>query len=194
MYDYITGSLQKKSPTEVVIDVQGIGYICSIPLSTFSSLPSLNSVVKLHTVFIVREDAQLLYGFFTEQEKKLFLLVKDLSGIGPKTALALIGHIDLALFTAAIQEQKKELITKVPGIGPKTAGRILIEMQDKLSLLASLQQDQSLQPMDLLSIDAVAALVNLGYKQVEAKKAVESVRKEHTSLNTLLPAALQKAR
>lgn len=191
MYDYVKGTLKEKVPSYCVLDVGGLGYLIFIPSSTFGRLPTEGEELLVYTTLIVREDAHLLYGFFTKQERSLFLLLRGVSGIGPKTALALVGHLDLPLFQTAVQDEKPEVLAKVPGIGKKTASRIVVEMRDKLDILNTLRQEASLESVDTISFDAIAALVHLGYAQQAAKKAVEKVRKNHDALGTLIPAALQ---
>ena len=115
MYHYLSGKLIEKSPTAVVIDISGVGYDVLIPVSTYSSLPALGEAVKLLTHFVVREDAQLLYGFATEDERKMFRLLISVSGIGPKTALGLIGNLPAEQLQAAIQSANVSVLCKVPG-------------------------------------------------------------------------------
>lgn len=191
MYEYIKGLLVKAKSDELILETNGIGYLCKIPLSSFSKLPKIGEKLLLYISFVVREDAQVFYGFFTEQERALFNMVKNVSGIGPKTALALVGHLDLPLFQAAIQEEKSSIIAKVPGIGLKTASRIIVEMKDKMNVLDTLQKETNRDLVDSLSMDAIAALINLGYNQQSARKAVEKNRKNHDTLAKLIPAALQ---
>ncbi len=191
MYEYIKGKIHSKSPEEVTLDVQGVGYLLRIPSSTFTQLRPEQEEQLLYVTLLVREDSQTLYGFCTKQERSLFLLLRGVSGIGPKTALSLVGHLDLPLFQTAVSEKRPQVIAKVPGIGPKTASRIIVEMSDKISVIDRLRRESSLLSVDPLSLDAIAALVHLGYSQQVAKKAVDQVRRDYDALNTLIPAALQ---
>ena len=191
MYEYLNGILTEKLPEATIIDVSRIGYRCKTPLSTFSELPEVGKKVKLYISFIVREDSQTLYGFYSKHERDLFQLINTVSGIGPKTALALVGHLGLPAFNTAIQNDSINTISKVPGIGKKTATRLIVEMKDKLGFLEKMKTDADLDDVDTLSLDAINALINLGYHPNQAKKAVQKVRLNHERLNTLIPSALQ---
>ena len=192
MFEYIKGLIQFKSPEYAVIETNGVGYQCLTPLSTFSQLPDLGQEIKLFTSLIIREDAHTIYGFYSKHERDLFRLLINVSGIGPKTALALVGHLGLPTFNRAIFEENATVISKVPGIGKKTASRLIVEMKDKLQELEKMKVDAHLEDIDSLSIDAINALVNLGYHPHQAKKAVEKIRSDHQSLSTLIPSALQR--
>lgn len=178
MYDFIRGKLYKKSPSEVVIDVQGVGYQISIPLNVLSKMPDPGHEVLLHTAFIVKENSQALYGFLETSQKELFLLLIDISGIGPKTALSLIGHLSLDLIEQAVATQEIGLLIKVPGIGKKTAERLILELKGKWSGLPP-SLSISLSGKEALFDDAKKALMNLGYPAPKVSKAIEM------SLNSL---------
>ena len=124
MYAYIKGTLVETAPTKVIVESLGIGYQLLIPLSSSSTLPQIGQKVFLHTVFIVREDAHTLYGFITKEEKNIFELLIGVSGIGPKTALSIVGHLDFMNFHKAIQDANPFLLSKIPGIGKKLANEI----------------------------------------------------------------------
>lgn len=175
MYDYISGILKTISPSKVTVDINGIGYKIHIPLSAYNKLPQINEKVTFFTSFIVREDSQTLYGFLSVDERNLFETVTTVSGIGPKTGLTLIGHIDINHFHSAISSSNIKLISKVPGIGKKTAERLIIEMRDKIKSF----DKSSLPNTDTTSLkessqvsDALSALLNLGYNHLQAQKAV----------------------
>lgn len=186
MFDYIKGQLVFKDPSKATIDVNGIGYTISISLNTYSHLPETEKEVTLFTSFIVREDAQILYGFLTREERAFFEKVITVSGIGPKIGLALIGHVDTTTLQEAIHANNDALICKVPGIGKKTAQRLIIELKDKLPAVSTTTTGSH-----LLS-DAVQALINLGYHPIHAQKAVQLVmKKDIQDLSKIITEALQ---
>lgn len=199
MYSYIKGTLVAASPHAVTIDCSGVGYKILIPASVFGKLPPINDGVLLHTSFIIRENSQALYGFMSEEEKDLFEEVLNVSGIGPKTALSLIGHLPLNDLCKAISNHEITTICKVPGVGKKTAERLIIEMRDKLSHRFP---NHDLNPMEsnfgksegATVRDAMNALINLGYNQNTAQKALKktlSTLPEGIDLGTLITTALK---
>jgi Holliday junction DNA helicase RuvA len=186
MIALITGKLVEKMPHSVVIDTGGVGYEIFIPLSIFGDLPSIGQTVTLHTCFVVREQMQALFGFSQREDKKLFETLIQISGIGPKTAINILGHISPQTFVRAIHNKDMTQIIKVPGIGKKSAERLFLELRDKLpgfqkkeeAPLYSLHSD-----IDLVQ-DAVAALVNLGYSQQVAHKAIrKTIEKQEAQLS-----------
>lgn len=199
MYNYLSGKLIEKSPSGIILDVGGIGYELHVPVSTFGRLPALGTPVKLLTRFVVREDAQILYGFFTLEEKRLFDLLISISGIGPKTALTALSGVEIAVLKRAIIQGEVDVLKSVPGVGRKTAERIVIELREKLAQeglpeggLPALQTDgASGGPGD----DAIEALVALGYKRPGAKQAVEKAIKAQSgkslSVEELVRCSLQ---
>lgn len=192
MYDFIRGKLYKKSPSEVVIDVQGVGYQVVIPLSLFNRLPELGQELLLHTAFIVRENSHCLYGFLDSSQKDLFLLLIEINGIGPKTALSIIGHLSIELLEQAVSTKEISLLTKVPGIGKKSAERLVMELKDKWSSLPA-SVPHSLSGKESLFDDAKKALMNLGYPSVKVTKAIDmSVKElpEGANLSSLITHAL----
>src|SRR5580700_10493771 len=128
MFEYIKGILARSSLTQVTLDVQGIGYRLQIPFNHFAKLPALGTETLLYVSCVIREDSHKLYGFLTEHERDLFEHLIDISGIGPKTALALIGHMELQQLQTAIQQGNITAVCKIPGIGKKTAERLIVEM------------------------------------------------------------------
>lgn len=198
MYAYIRGKLVSANPSYATIDVQGVGYKVSIPHSVFGKLPQIESEVMLYTSFIIRENSQALYGFLSLQERELFDEILNVSGIGPKTALNLIGHLPLNDLHRAITNHEITLICKVPGVGKKTAERLIIEMRDKInSHLAHDPSDFAIKLPEgkgTLVRDAMSALINLGYNQNTAQKALKktlSDLSEDVDLSTLITTALK---
>ncbi|HEX2583359.1 MAG TPA: Holliday junction branch migration protein RuvA [Chlamydiales bacterium] len=196
MFEYIKGTLVDKDPSKAVVEAGGIGYRLSIPLSTFNRLPPLKNPVELDLSHIVREDSETLYAFMTQDERNLFETVLTVSGIGPKTASAIIGHIDIAAFQNAIAHSDIRLLSKIPGIGKKTAERLVIEMRDKFKGRGKNAFNAAPQLLEnSLHSDAFSALINLGYTPLDAQKAIQVVlaeKKEELDLGKLITAALQK--
>jgi Holliday junction DNA helicase RuvA len=193
MYEFIRGTLQEKEPLRAIVETQGIAYRLAIPLSTYSRLPPIQTPVLLYLSHVVREDAHTLFAFFTKEDRNLFETLIAISGIGPKTAQAIIGHIDLTTFERAIHAADTRLLSKIPGIGKKTAERLVIEMKDKFKPKKGAPLPGQLVGNDL-SFDAVQALMNLGYTPVKAQEAVSSAleeNKEETDLARLITSALQ---
>ncbi|HEV7736339.1 MAG TPA: Holliday junction branch migration protein RuvA [Chlamydiales bacterium] len=199
MYEFIKGLLVDKDPMRAIVETGGIGYRLTIPLSTYTQLPAIKTVVQLYLSHIVREDAELLYAFASKEERDLFELIITVSGIGPKIGTAIIGHIDIASFHRAIAGSDLTLLSKIPGIGRKTAERLVIEMRDKLSGAAKkgkgLPATLSLDSAHPLTSDAFRALVNLGYQPLDAQKAVATTLKKNsdeTDLGRFIALALQQ--
>ncbi len=170
----LSGILIEKTPPQVVIDCHGVGYECEVPMSTFYNLPATGEKVVLLTQFIVREDAQLLYGFGSEQERATFRQLLKVNGIGAKSALAILSGLSVDDLAQAVALQETGLLTKVPGIGKKTAERLLLELKDKFSIdggatLAGVNQAKS------ASGDVLNALLALGYNEREALAAVKQL-------------------
>jgi Holliday junction DNA helicase RuvA len=171
MIDYIRGTLSESSPHHATLEASGIGYKLAIPVSCFGKLPQLGSACMLFVSTVIREDAHKSYGFFSKQERDFFEKLIEVSGIGPKTALALIGHMELSEMQLAIAHANVALLSKVPGIGKKTAERLVVELKDKTSKIAEAAISAPTGKKDLFS-DALSALVNLGYQPLQAQKAV----------------------
>ncbi|MGG7055814.1 Holliday junction branch migration protein RuvA [Nitrosomonas sp. ANs5] len=173
MIGRITGLLLEKRPPLVLVDVQGVGYEIDVPMSTFCQLPELGERVTLHTHLIVREDAHLLFGFMTEAERGFFRQLTKISGIGVRTALAILSGLSVAELQQAVAAQDSMRLIKIPGIGKKTAERLLLEMRDKIDpLLAHLQPTTMTQDIDQ---DILNALLALGYNDREANWAVKQL-------------------
>ncbi len=172
MIGRIAGTLVAKQPPTVVIDVQGVGYEVDVPMSTFYQLPANGTKVTLHTQLIVREDAHLLYGFATEGERQAFRQLLRVSGIGARTALSVLSGMTVDELFLAIALQDAVRLTRVPGIGRKTAERLLLELKDKL---APTSGAQGASPQASARSDALNALVALGYNEREAAAALSKV-------------------
>lgn len=196
MYESIQGVLKDKDPLRAIVEAGGIGYRLSIPLSTYTRLPALETPVRLYLSHVVREDAHTLYAFLHKEERDLFETLTTISGIGPKTAAGIIGHMEIGAFQRAVAASDVKLLSKIPGIGKKTAERLVIEMRDKFKGSSGKKgMTIALSHADSLIGDAMNALLNLGYNPMEAQKAVEAAmkeRKEETDLGRLISAALQK--
>jgi Holliday junction DNA helicase RuvA len=185
MIGLVRGVLLEKQPPFLLIDVNGIGYEIQVPMTTFYQLPETSSEVVLHTHFVVREDAQLLYGFFDLQTRELFRELIKVNGVGPKMALAVLSALDVGELIQCIKQDNINTLVRVPGIGRKTAERLLIDMRDlagrwadRSSLKSALAPKQTTS-MSAPSIqeDAESALVALGYKPQEAAKIIAGILK-----------------
>jgi len=185
MIALLSGLLVSKSPTSLVVDIQGVGYEVAVPLSTFDRLPEVGSQVTLHIHTHFREDALQLYGFGTRLEKHLFLLLIGVAGIGPKLAQGVLSGIAPHDLIAAIRGGKIERLRSIPGIGPKTAGRLVLELKDKLAAQSDLANlgdltdaaatSDARPTADQTREDLLSALVNLGYSRAAACRAAEQV-------------------
>ena len=199
MITYVKGVLVEKHPTRVVVDVAGLGYEVLIPLSSYDRLPATGAEVCLLTVDHVREDAHILYGFHSEGERQLFGMLTSVSGIGPKSALSALSGMTVRELKAAVVEGDVKRISAVPGIGAKTAERIIVELRHKLSAGEALEAvagtDDGDDPLHAGLRDALLALVALGYKQDDARKMVLAVSKKHpdiTDVEKLIKMALSR--
>jgi len=179
MITFLEGALVEALPTHVVVGVQGVGYHVNIPLSSYDRLPPTGHGIKILTHLAIREDAHVLYGFMSSAERDLFrLLVNNVSGIGPKTALDVLSGMSVTNFKAAVVNGDAGLLAKIKGIGKKTAERIIVELKDKVGVAAAWEAASAAHapsPEETQINDAVLALIALGYKQVDAHKAVKQV-------------------
>jgi len=190
----LNGTIVNKTPPELLLDVAGVGYELEVPMSTFYELPAVDSEVVLLTHLLVREDAQLLYGFATDQERQLFRSLIKVSGVGAKVALAILSAVGVEEFIVAVDRKDIASLIRIPGIGKKTAERLLVELQDKLSLLgAALPAGKAgadpsaserakaggaaMRNTSDSRTQAIDALVALGYKPAESTRMVDSVVK-----------------
>lgn len=170
MIGRLTGTLAEKSPPQLLIDVAGVGYEVDVPMSTFYNLPGLGERVTLLTHFVVREDAQLLYGFLTATERATFRQLLKISGVGARTALSILSGLSVADLAQAVSAQEAGRLVKVPGIGKKTAERLLLELKGKLG--PDLAQPGAVIRNEAQS-DIVQALIALGYNEREAAAAIK---------------------
>lgn len=176
MIGRVSGTLLEKRPPQVLVDVNGIGYEIDVPMSTFYNLPALGAQVALHTHLIVREDAHLLYGFASEDERRLFRQLLKVNGVGAKMALAVLSGLDVAELAQAIATQDTGRLTKIPGIGKKTAERLVLELRDKVEAGAAALPGAPERGRD--GGDALNALLALGYNEREAAWAVKQLSGE----------------
>jgi Holliday junction DNA helicase RuvA len=178
MISFISGTLVEALPTQVVIESMGIGYEVFIPLSSYDRLPPLKSPIKILTHLVVREDAHILFGFMSTEERDLFrLLVHHVSGIGPKTALSVLSGTSVVSFKGAVVNGDSKTLSQIKGVGKKTAERIIVELKDKIGVAGAWEAasaKNTLSPADQKINDAVLAMISLGYKQVEAHKAIRN--------------------
>lgn len=177
MIGRLHGKLLEKNPPQILIDVSGVGYEVDVPMSTFCNLPEVGGELTLHTHFVVREDAQLLYGFATLAERAVFRALIKISGVGPKIALALLSGITVDQLKDAVDRGETGLLTKVPGIGKKTAERLVLELKGKL---AGTGAATAAVPTSGARTDVAAALIALGYSEREAAAATKKLPEDCT--------------
>ena len=175
MIGRLTGVLSEKRPPTVVVDVQGLGYEVDVPMSTFFQLPATGATVTLHTHLVVREDAHLLFGFATDEERRVFRQLLRISGIGARTALAVLSGLSVSELYQAVSAQDGARLVRIPGIGKKTAERLLLELRDKLAAGGSAAPGSG--PASARG-DAQNALIALGYSEKEASAALAKVPAE----------------
>jgi len=178
MIGRLTGILLEKNPPQILLDVQGVGYELDVPMSTFYNLPALNEKVVLHTQLIVREDAHLLYGFLSNDERLAFRQLLKISGVGPKLALSVLSGLSLSDLASAVANKESGRLTKIPGVGKKTAERLLLELEGKfVATGSSVAQGAA---ASTSGNDIVNALQSLGYNEKEADWAAKQLPKEVT--------------
>lgn len=199
MISFLHGKLVEALPTQVIVDVNGVGYEVLIPLSSFDKLPQPGNDVKLLTQLIVREDAHILYGFASGPERELFrMLINNVSGIGPKTALNVLSGMNAVAFRGAVASGDVKSLSQISGVGKKTAERIVVELRDKVGAAGAWEASsaaRSLSASDQKVNDAVLALMALGFKQPEAHesiRAAQAVLGESASVEALVRASLKK--
>jgi holliday junction DNA helicase RuvA len=189
----LTGTLARKEPPSLLLDVNGVGYELEAPMSTFYDLPAAGERVTLYTHLVVREDAHLLYGFTRESTRQLFRSLLKVNGVGPRVALAVLSGLSEQELLTCLAHEDIARLTKVPGIGRKTAERLVIELRDKVDLAgapAAGAARQATVPADPVS-EAVSALIALGYKPNEASRAVSSVPNEGLKSEDIIRQALK---
>jgi holliday junction DNA helicase RuvA len=193
---FLDGKLVAALPTHATVDVNGVGYEVFIPLSSYDKLPAVGQPIRILTHLVVREDAHLLFGFMTVAERDLFrLLVNNVSGIGPKLALAVLSGLSVTNFKTAVVNSDIAAISKISGLGKKTAERIVLELKDKLGVAAAWEAATAAHaptPEQERANEAVLALIALGYKQVDAHKAVRDLQGQAKSAEEMVKLALKK--
>lgn len=173
MIGRISGNLVEKTPPQIVVDCQGVGYEVAVPMSSFYNLPAIGERVSLYTQFVVREDAQLLYGFLTTKEREAFRLLTRISGVGPKMALSVLSGMSVDELAQSVALQEVAHLTRVPGIGKKTAERLLLELKGKLA--DALPGVGGVQSSASVQHEALSALIALGYADKEALPVLKSL-------------------
>lgn len=186
MIAYVSGTLAEKHPTEAVIDVGGLGYRLLIPASSFDKLPAKGESARLHTTLIVREDSQTLYGFATESERRMFETMIAVSGVGPKLALAALSGMSPSELRDVVLANDSGMLTRIPGVGKKTAERLIVELRDKLSKLEGFGSNGDVGGGEATRArsDARAGLEALGLSRAEAEKRIRVVLREHPGLSS----------
>ena len=185
MIGQIKGRLIGKNAPEILVEVGGITYEILVPMSTLYQLPDLDGMVHLHTHFSVREDAQILYGFFDAESKRMFRSLVRVNGVGPKLALGILSGMSVDEFVQTVKNNDSDSLVKMPGVGKKTAERLIIEMRDKLSEWDSTDapSNLSLASNSTFIKDAEIAMVSLGYKPQQASRAISQVLKNNPEID-----------
>ena len=193
MIGRLQGKVISKQAPDLLLDVQGVGYELLIPLNTFFDIPDTGETVTLHTHFVVREDAQQLYGFSRLEERALFRDLIKINGVGPKMALAILSGMSVDEFVRCVRRDDVATLVKIPGVGKKTAERLLIEIRDKIATLSPEVHDDNNQTVDQdIGLEAESALTALGYRPQDAAKMVNNVKDQGiTSAEQLIRAALK---
>jgi Holliday junction DNA helicase RuvA len=199
MITFLHGKLEEALPTQAIVNVNGVGYDVLIPLSSFDKLPPPGNDVKLLTQLVVRDDSQTLYGFASAAERDLFrLLINNVSGIGPKTAINILSGMNPVAFRGAVANSDVKSLSQISGVGKKTAERIVVELRDKIGAAGAWEAssaERALSPSDQRVNDAVLALMALGFKQLDAHETIRSaqvVLGEKATVEDLVRAALKK--
>lgn len=199
MIGFLRGRLAAKHPPQLIIDVGGVGYELDAPMSTFYGLPAVGSEVNLFTHLVVREDAHILFGFATEQERRLFRELLKVSNVGPKLALALLSGMSVESFLACIEAQDVDALMRIPGVGRKTGERLVVEMRDRIKAFGQLSatppsaSGAPLQGAQGAQSEAFSALVALGYKPPEVLRLLKSVDESAQTTEEIIRRALQAA-
>jgi Holliday junction DNA helicase RuvA len=193
MIGSLRGRIASKSPPQLTVEVGGLGYELEAPMSTFFHLPAVGEEVRLLTHLVVREDAHVLYAFATEEERRLFRSLIKVSGVGPKIALALLSGISVPAFAECVQREDIAALTRIPGVGRKTAERLIVEMRDRLSAPTPGSGAAASPPGPSAETEAYGALVALGYRPAEATRLLKAVGPGTHSTEELIRRALQGA-
>jgi Holliday junction DNA helicase RuvA len=200
MIGHLRGKILEKQPPQILLDVNGVGYEIDAPMGTFYRLPEVGQEITLFTHFVVREDAHQLFGFFAREERSLFRTLLKVNGVGPRLGLTILSSIDPDEFVRCVTNNDTASLVRVPGIGKKTAERLIIEMRDKLSHWQSSTPLELNAPMvnkittgrNQIIQDAIAALISLGYKPQEASRAVSKVDETDLSSEEIIRRALRE--
>jgi Holliday junction DNA helicase RuvA len=192
---FVRGKLAAKAPPHLTVDVGGVGYDIEAPMSTFYTLPAVGSELRLLTHLVVREDAHILYGFGTQDERALFRTLLKVSGVGPKMALSILSGMSVEGFATCVKLQDSAALTRIPGVGRKTADRLLVEMRDRLDALseASAAGAPIMNGGNRIEGEAWSALVALGYKPAEVTQMLKPFAGQGSSAEDLIRRALQSA-
>lgn len=194
MIGFLKGTLVAKHPPQLVVEVGGVGYELEAPMSTFYQLPENGQPVRILTHLLVREDAHVLYGFASEAERQLFRSLIKISGVGARIALAILSGVSAEAFVRCVQSEDAASLTKIPGVGRKTAERLIVEMRDRLKQSGSaLAQSMPAGAAGSPSDEAFGALVALGYRPPEALRLLKLVEDKAGTTEELIRAALQAA-
>lgn len=194
MIGFLKGTLAGKHPPQLLVEVSGVGYEVEAPMSTFYQLPETGQPVQLLTHLLVREDAHVLYGFATEAERQMFRSLIKVSGVGARIALAILSGISVEAFARCVQAEDVASLTRIPGVGRKTAERLIVEMRDRLKQVGSaLAQAMPAGAAGSPEDEAFGALVALGYRAPEAQRLLKNVEGKAQSTEELIRAALQAA-
>lgn len=202
MIGRLSGVLLEKQPPEILLDVSGVGYEVQMPMTCFYELPNCTEQVTIYTHFVVREDAQLLFGFNHKKERALFRELIKANGVGPKLGLAILSGMSAEQFIRCVNHEDATTLVKIPGVGKKTAERLVLEMKDRLKdfghdLLTPYSDGAVIAPQENPTVentpadDAIAALLALGYKQAQAQKAIKAVSKPSMGTEALIKEALK---
>ena len=198
MIGFLRGKLVHKAPPFLVLDVNGVGYEVEAPMTTFYDLPALNQEIKLHTHLVVREDAHILFGFSAEAERSLFRTLIKVNGVGPKLALTILSGQSAEEFHRCIHDNDTQALVRLPGVGKKTADRLVIEMRDRLPELSESSAANFTQEAGGRSTavanpkqEAISALCSLGYKPLDAGKMVQNISAEYKTCEDIIRLALQ---
>lgn len=194
----ITGRLIEKNPTSVVVDANGIAYEINVPLTTYETVGKPDDAVSLYTVLVVHEDDMSLYGFSSPDERRLFKLLISVSGIGPRTALSLLSSANVEDVYSFIATSNSQALTAIPGIGKKTAERLVLELRDKIHRTGTAMEGERLEVREEIRGEAVDALVALGYSRLQCERAIREVLKRDAvageSVEQLVRSALKEVK
>jgi len=199
MIGFLRGTLQHKAPPQLVLDVQGVGYEIDAPMSTFYDLPALGEQIKLFTHLVVREDAHQLFGFATEAERLLFRALIKVNGVGPKMALTILSGQSVEDFYHCVDDNDVKALVRLPGVGQKTAERLIVEMRGRLPELSGVNHgverpvsvNTATNPASSAKQEAISALCALGYKPQDASRLVQAVASDDKSCEDLIRLALR---